>query len=190
MWTSSSIETQNSGAVWKLRWTSWAPVPNKPTVSVDIKQHFNLLKLPTTEMVSFSPTTSLPQTVPAYANHSYIIKTQRAISRSTHIQNWEKKIKLFCFLYVIIKKKKKYPVTLYINHSHQNLYGGVQLNGIYHHSLKVSEKSKKQSFCHSQLHTEYASALIRMQHSRKTLKFVCTFLTQVLTQCLNLGILD
>ena len=28
--------------VWKWRWTSWAPVPNKPTVSVDVKpQHFN-----------------------------------------------------------------------------------------------------------------------------------------------------
>ena len=24
----------------KSRWTSWAPVPNKPTVSVDVKQHF------------------------------------------------------------------------------------------------------------------------------------------------------
>ena len=32
---------QSSGAVWKSRWTSWAPVPNKPTVSVDIKQLFN-----------------------------------------------------------------------------------------------------------------------------------------------------
>ena len=32
---------QSSGAVWKSRWTSWAPVPNKPTVSVDVKQHFN-----------------------------------------------------------------------------------------------------------------------------------------------------
>ena len=32
---------QTSGAVWKSRWTSWAPVPNKPTVSVDVKQHFN-----------------------------------------------------------------------------------------------------------------------------------------------------
>ena len=32
---------QSSGAVWKLRWPSWAPVPNKPTVSVDVKQHFN-----------------------------------------------------------------------------------------------------------------------------------------------------
>ena len=30
---------QSSGAVWKSRWTSWAPVPNKPTVSVDGKQH-------------------------------------------------------------------------------------------------------------------------------------------------------
>ena len=27
--------------VWKSKWTSWAPVPNKPTVSVDVKQHFN-----------------------------------------------------------------------------------------------------------------------------------------------------
>ena len=24
-----------------MRWTSWAPVPNKPTVFVDVKQHFN-----------------------------------------------------------------------------------------------------------------------------------------------------
>ena len=32
---------QSSGAVRKSRWTSWAPVPNKPTVSVDVKQHFN-----------------------------------------------------------------------------------------------------------------------------------------------------
>ena len=28
-------------AVWKSRWTSWAPVRNKPTISVDVKQHFN-----------------------------------------------------------------------------------------------------------------------------------------------------
>ena len=33
--------SQNSGAVWKSRWTSWAPVLNKPTVSVDVKQYFN-----------------------------------------------------------------------------------------------------------------------------------------------------
>ena len=30
---------QSSGAVSKSRWPSWAPVPNKPTVSVDVKQH-------------------------------------------------------------------------------------------------------------------------------------------------------
>ena len=35
------ISIQSSGAVWKSRWPSWAPVPNKPTVSVDVKQHFN-----------------------------------------------------------------------------------------------------------------------------------------------------
>ena len=27
--------------MWKSRWTSRAPIPNKPTVSVDVKQHFN-----------------------------------------------------------------------------------------------------------------------------------------------------
>ena len=36
-----AVALQSSGAVWKSRWTSWAPVPNKPTVSVDVKQHFN-----------------------------------------------------------------------------------------------------------------------------------------------------
>ena len=30
---------QSSRAVWKSRWPSWAPIPNKPTVSVDVKQH-------------------------------------------------------------------------------------------------------------------------------------------------------
>ena len=30
---------QSSGAVWKSRWPSWVSVPNKPTVSVDVKQH-------------------------------------------------------------------------------------------------------------------------------------------------------
>ena len=33
---------QCSGAVLKWRWPSRAPVPNKPTVSVDVKQHFNI----------------------------------------------------------------------------------------------------------------------------------------------------
>ena len=33
--------TQSSAAVRKSRWPSWAPVPNKPTVSVDVKQHFS-----------------------------------------------------------------------------------------------------------------------------------------------------
>ena len=31
----------SSGAVWKSRRLSWAPIPSKPTVSVDVKQHFN-----------------------------------------------------------------------------------------------------------------------------------------------------
>ena len=36
---------QSSGAVWKSRWTSWVPVTNKPTVSVDVKQRFNQLNI-------------------------------------------------------------------------------------------------------------------------------------------------
>ena len=32
-------QNQSSVAVWKSRWPSWASVPNKPTVSVDVKQH-------------------------------------------------------------------------------------------------------------------------------------------------------
>ena len=33
--------TELRSCQWKSRWTSWAPVRNKPTVSVDVKQHFN-----------------------------------------------------------------------------------------------------------------------------------------------------
>ena len=40
-WTLTGRLAQSSGAVWKSRWTSWAAIPNKPTVSVDVKQHFN-----------------------------------------------------------------------------------------------------------------------------------------------------
>ena len=36
-----SAWSQSSGAVRKSRWTSWAPNPNKPTVSVHVKQCFN-----------------------------------------------------------------------------------------------------------------------------------------------------
>ena len=34
----NSFGAQSSGAVWKSRQRSWAPIPNKPT-SVDVKQH-------------------------------------------------------------------------------------------------------------------------------------------------------
>ena len=37
------MPVQSSGAAWKSKWPSWAPVPNKPTVSVDVKQHFDNL---------------------------------------------------------------------------------------------------------------------------------------------------
>ena len=36
--------------MWNSRWTSWAPIPNKPTVSVDIKQHFNQQKQKCTQI--------------------------------------------------------------------------------------------------------------------------------------------
>ena len=36
---SAALLRENSGAVLKSRWPSLAPVPNKPTVSVDAKQH-------------------------------------------------------------------------------------------------------------------------------------------------------
>ena len=37
--TKSRMSDQSSGGVWKWRWPSWAPVPNKPKVSVDVKQN-------------------------------------------------------------------------------------------------------------------------------------------------------
>ena len=40
-WQYVRMLQQSSGAVWKSRWPSWAPVPNKPTVSLDVKRHFN-----------------------------------------------------------------------------------------------------------------------------------------------------
>ena len=36
---------QSSGAVWKSRWPSWASGPNKPTVSVDVKQQSTKVSL-------------------------------------------------------------------------------------------------------------------------------------------------
>ena len=35
------LNSQSSGAVRKSRWPSWAPVPDKPAFSVDVKQHLN-----------------------------------------------------------------------------------------------------------------------------------------------------
>ena len=43
LFTQTTDQTfQSSGAVWKSRWPSWAPVPNKPKVSVDVKKHFKI----------------------------------------------------------------------------------------------------------------------------------------------------
>ena len=50
------LRAQSSGAVWKSKWQSWAPVPNKPTVSVDVKQHFNNeIKSLSSQLVGFWP---------------------------------------------------------------------------------------------------------------------------------------
>ena len=36
--TTAALRGQSSGAMYKSRWPSWAPVPNKPRVSLDVKQ--------------------------------------------------------------------------------------------------------------------------------------------------------
>ena len=47
-WVLSTLQIRaSSGAVWKSRWPSWAPVPNKPTVSVDVMH-----TQPTTDLVT------------------------------------------------------------------------------------------------------------------------------------------
>ena len=40
-----SLIKQIAGALWKSRWTSWAPDPNSPYVSVDVKQHSKKLRI-------------------------------------------------------------------------------------------------------------------------------------------------
>ena len=51
---------QSSGAVLKSRWPSWAPIPNKPTVSVNVKQHFNHQVGLTYLELSAEPSVELP----------------------------------------------------------------------------------------------------------------------------------
>ena len=46
MYAHTSIFVESSGAVRKSRWPSWAPIPNKPSVSVDVKQHSAYLHNP------------------------------------------------------------------------------------------------------------------------------------------------
>ena len=76
----TSIHPQSSGAVWKSRWPSWAPIPNKPTVSVDVKQHFN--------HPSIHPPTHKPLKEPSYwptfilHQNNMIMETQRIIVHS------------------------------------------------------------------------------------------------------------
>ena len=55
-----TLPLQSSGAVWKSRWPSWAPVPNKPTVSVDVKQHSTNNQWPT--LPSYADQASRPST--------------------------------------------------------------------------------------------------------------------------------
>ena len=46
MYAHTSIFVESSGAVWKSRWPSRAPIPNKPSVSVDVKQRSTYLHNP------------------------------------------------------------------------------------------------------------------------------------------------
>ena len=66
---------QSSAAVWKSRWPSSAPVPNKPTVSVDVKQHFNINSvwqpLPETEINRFTEHSNV-QASKAYVSSTVI----------------------------------------------------------------------------------------------------------------------
>ena len=56
--TRSTFFPQSSGAVLKPRWPSWAPVPNTPTVSVDVKQHStNFIHVEAGQTSSCGPTT-------------------------------------------------------------------------------------------------------------------------------------
>ena len=36
-----AVRAQELCVTVEVQWTPWAPVPNKPTVSVDVKQHFH-----------------------------------------------------------------------------------------------------------------------------------------------------
>ena len=46
IWSEARLaDPQSSGAVWKSKWPSWAPVPNKPTISMDVKQRFIIITL-------------------------------------------------------------------------------------------------------------------------------------------------
>ena len=59
LWSSSHWRHQSSGTVWKSRWPSWDPVPNKPMVSVNVKQHFNQ-QLKTTQLHLWLRTLRIP----------------------------------------------------------------------------------------------------------------------------------
>ena len=58
------VQIQSSGAVRQSRWTPWAPVPNKPTVPVDLKHHFNQLYPPEPVPTRPEPAPTRPEPVP------------------------------------------------------------------------------------------------------------------------------
>ena len=67
-------------AVWKSRRTSWAPATNKPTVSVDVKQHFN-----------HQPATQLTVCVDVTAHHQW--RDHKAEGVAFHTEKIKIKIK-------------------------------------------------------------------------------------------------
>ena len=58
-----SLPQQSSGAVWKSRWRCWAPVPNKPTVSVDVKTTTLQPTVPTSQIARLKSSHTGPQTI-------------------------------------------------------------------------------------------------------------------------------
>ena len=76
--------------MWKSRWPSWAPVPNKPTVSVDVKQHSAILVLVLLLLLSL-------MTIGHKAGHRCHFRILRSVDR-WYMQGGELKIKINTFL--------------------------------------------------------------------------------------------
>ena len=76
------VSLQSSGAVWKSRWTSWAPVPNKPTVSVDVKHHStNLCR----SVLGTEPDTGTTEHVLQWCAYMYRLVSEMPVFSNAHL---------------------------------------------------------------------------------------------------------